>query len=129
MKKAERDAMYNDINKHGEKLLAIFPAAKYQNPIALCKVLRRLERKAEQYTVTLCNGGTDRERTLAENGLERIKKRVKEVLNATDGQVFVNRDPRGYALKLTSDFSVGKDIYKDWGSYGIIAPDFTPNNY
>ena len=129
MKKLERDKMYNDILAHGKKLLAIFPSAKYQNPVLLCKVLRRLEYKAEQYAVTLCNGGTDRQLTLAESGLGLVEKQLKEVLNATDNQVFINRDPRGYALKLTSEFSADKDIYKDLGSYGIISPDFTPNKY
>ena len=43
-------------------------------------------------------------------------------------------EARGYALKLVSRPALGQDdalletasIYKDWGGYGIIAPDFTP---
>ena len=50
------------------------------------------------------------------------------LLGITEEDVmFINRDPRGYALKLTEEFSKDKRIYKDWGGYGIIAPDFTPN--
>lgn len=42
-------------------------------------------------------------------------------------KVFVNGDPRGYTLKIDDKY---KDkmhkagVYRDWGGYGIIAPDF-----
>ena len=48
--------------------------------------------------------------------------KVKKILNTNE--VFLNGDPRGYALKLCDQFSKDKIIYKDWGGYGIIAPDF-----
>ena len=38
--------------------------------------------------------------------------------------MFFNFDARGYALKFFEDFSKDKPIHKDWGGYGIIAPDF-----
>ncbi len=48
--------------------------------------------------------------------------------------VFVNRDARGYALKINDEWlnqqrsradTVHKAvIHRDWGGYGIIAPDF-----
>ena len=46
--------------------------------------------------------------------------------------VFINRDPRGYALKIESDWmetyarkAGGDRITQDWGGYGIIAPEIT----
>ena len=41
-----------------------------------------------------------------------------------DNAFFVNNDPRGYALKLKSEFVIDKKIHRDMGGYGIIAPDF-----
>ena len=38
--------------------------------------------------------------------------------------LFINGDCRGYALKLEDDVARDLAIYKDWGGYGIIAPDF-----
>jgi hypothetical protein len=46
MKKAEKEAMYDNIQRHGEALLELFPEAVERRPIELCKSLRRLERKA-----------------------------------------------------------------------------------
>ena len=38
--------------------------------------------------------------------------------------MFLNTDARGYALKFFEDFSKNKSIHKDWGGYGLVAPDF-----
>ena len=39
--------------------------------------------------------------------------------------VFVNRDPRGYALKIEDEYvrANGLQIHRDWGGYGILAPE------
>jgi hypothetical protein len=39
--------------------------------------------------------------------------------------IFANGDPRGYALKIRSEYVKNNnlDIHRDWGGYGIIAPD------
>jgi hypothetical protein len=39
-------------------------------------------------------------------------------------EIFFNGDARGYALKINDEFVKDKEIFKDWGGYGIIAPDF-----
>jgi len=46
---------------------------------------------------------------------------------AEDGMipVFFNSDPRGYALKIKDDYTRDITIYRDWGGYGILAPDFS----
>ena len=40
--------------------------------------------------------------------------------------IFVNGDARGYALKIDDNYirSNNFNIYRDFGGYGIIAPDF-----
>ena len=42
--------------------------------------------------------------------------------------VFINRDPRGYALKIREIWmrNYSGNLHRDWGGYGILAPDFTP---
>lgn len=57
--------------------------------------------------------------------------------------IFVNRDPRGYALKIDEawvrEYSNNNPppsaanhavcrLHRDWGGYGIIAPDLTDSN-
>lgn len=41
--------------------------------------------------------------------------------------VFLNSDPRGYALKILSEYVAKHElsIHRDWGGYGILAPDLT----
>ena len=41
-------------------------------------------------------------------------------------KIFLNYDPRGYALKIPDEIVKEKNltIHQDWGEFGIIAPDF-----
>jgi hypothetical protein len=41
--------------------------------------------------------------------------------------VFVNQDPRGYALKIDDEYmrAHSLDLERDGGEYGILAPDLT----
>lgn len=120
--------MYERIAKHGNDLLAIFPGATIQDPILLCKRLRYYENKAEISTTALCNGCIESLEKYHEAALDRIESKVKQLLGVTEeNQIFINRDPRGYALKFTAAFSSSLSIYKDWGGYGILAPDFSEN--
>ncbi len=126
---------YEAIEAHGKNLLAIFPNATERDPIALCKKLRRMEAKAQAIALRLCNGpeypgGYDEVDALTGAILEK----VNAILGNTGKNpvpVFVNRDPRGYALKISSEWmfaycqQTGRRIYSDWGGYGIIAPEIT----
>ena len=88
--------------------------------------LVRLEKKAHRLCEYECNTGED-----MDDQLKSILLKVKKLLNVADcseldDAVFINGDPRGYALKIRSEY-VAKhniDIYRDWGGYGILAPDF-----
>jgi len=48
--------MQDRIRQHGENLLRIFPEAKEQDPVKLCKKLRRLEADAYAISLQSCNG-------------------------------------------------------------------------
>ena len=126
------------VRKHGENLLAIFTQATEKNPVDLCRKLRRLERDGEALGLVLCNG--------PEIGYEEADRRQAAILAKVDEllkyqaasvPVFLNRDPRGYALKIDEKWmqaarrdgkttgAKGCCIHQDWGGYGIIAPDLT----
>jgi|14_taG_2_1085336.scaffolds.fasta_scaffold54608_3 hypothetical protein len=56
---------------------------------------------------------------------EYILNKLFKILNvAHNKNVFWNRDPRGYALKIEDDYIRNNklDIWRDMGGYGIIAP-------
>ena len=57
--------------------------------------------------------------------LYKILSKISSLLNCDKDIMFLNGDARGYALKFTNEFSKDKDIHKDWGGYGIIAPDYS----
>lgn len=136
---SKRDKMYQDIKEHGENLNAIFNTGL--DPITLCKKLHRLEVKVHHATTCLCNTNTMhllelnrftgydvKQATDEEQDLffDKIKEAVYKILgDEARDKVFINYDPRGYALKIREDFVSGKNIHKDWGGFGILAPDFS----
>jgi len=138
----ENEKMYANIEAHGNNLNAIFNTGL--NPVELCKKLHRIEKKAHYATTCLCNTNTlnlmelnkytgyDVKQATEEEQdkfFENIKKQIIKILGKeAEKHFFINYDPRGYALKLNPEFCKDKNIYKDFGGFGIIAPDFTPNN-
>lgn len=113
------------IEAHGRQLLAIFPTATERNPVSLCRKLRRLEKEAAVIGLRMCNGpeyleGED------DAACESVLAKVHKVLGIDGPAIFVNRDPRGYALKISDRTMMerGYQLHKDWGGYGIIAPEF-----
>jgi hypothetical protein len=125
--------------KHGENLLLVFPGAAERDPVKLCRKLRKLEREGAALALRLCNG--------PEIGYEEADRREADILdrvnvllgNAGLVPVFLNRDPRGYALKIRDGWMRAASangnpvagnlgafrLHRDWGGYGIIAPDLT----
>lgn len=113
------------IRKHGEQLLAIFPNANERDPVALCKKLRRVETAASRWNVECCNWRDPSEDEQEANDA-KICSRVAWILGTTEGFIY-NKDPRGYALKIDDAVMRANDyqLHRDWGGYGIIAPDLT----
>lgn len=126
MKKSQYEAMYKQIEKHGRDLLKIYPEAKEQDPVKLCKKLHRIENAAHQYATEYCNGVNIPE---TEDGQEAKAQGFKDKAQALLGAgpaVIMNLDARGYALKIKSETVIAEqlDIYRDMGGYGIICPEF-----
>jgi hypothetical protein len=115
------------IMSHGFKLITIFklPAFPATYPSVLCKALRRLEVKMHRANENYCNGIMESE---AHDKLENsVLNKVDDLLGfrALGIPVFINSDPRGYALKIKSEYVADNnlDIHRDWGGYGIICPE------
>ena len=115
----KREKMYQMIQKHGDNLKAIFNIN--EDSVKLCKKLFRLENKAHRLATDYCNGDFQGD---IENESKKIVDKAKKILKTNE--IFFNRDARGYALKIKDDFLRinNLSIYRDWGGYGIIAPDF-----
>jgi hypothetical protein len=126
MKTATRES----VREHGRKLLAIFRHATDKDPVSLCRKLRHLESRGNNLAKRKCNDASttyDQADKLAEDIVAKLDRLLG--FAADKIPVFLNSDPRGYALKIACDY-VKKhdlDIYRDWGGYGIIAPDLTPS--
>lgn len=115
------------VKRHGEQLLAIFPQATERDPVALCKKLRRVENAAHKWALECCNWRDPSEEEREAND-DKIYNRIERILGTTEGIVY-NKDPRGYALKIDDRVMRDRDyvLYRDWGGYGIIAPDLMEN--
>lgn len=117
------------IERHGRNLLAIFPNASEQDPIGLCKKLQRLETQAHKLAEDYCNGLVDSDGWEVKK--DKIRDKLNTLLNPGDVPVFINGDPRGYALKIEDEWMreayriSGKNLQTDWGGYGLLAPDLT----
>ena len=119
MNQQDKYIMYKRIEKHGDNLKSIFNLDV--DSVKLCKQLFRLENKAHKLALDYCNGVFEGD---IDKESEKILSKVAKLLNTNTFNMFLNTDARGYALKLFEDFSKDKPIHKDWGGYGIIAPDF-----
>ena len=124
----KKQLMYDRINKHGEDLKRIFKLDPSINPIKLCKQLFRLENKAHRLAEDYCNGiiYADDYDVQTSQILTKVENILKDNYLRANNVIFANGDPRGYALKIRSEYVKNNnlDIHRDWGGYGIIAPDF-----
>jgi len=137
--------MYQQIEEHGANLNAIFNTGI--DNIKLCKKLFRLERKAHHAATCLCNTNTldllelnqytgyDVKQATEEEQdafFDKILTRVDKILHFKEKMipVFINHDPRGYALKIKESYvrEYKLKIHQDFGGYGILAPEFDGNN-
>jgi hypothetical protein len=116
-----------DIQRHGENLKVMFNLDKEIDPYTLCVRVHRIEVKAHRFAERLCNE-PDVPEEEQDRESEKILKSLDKILNfrAQGVPVFINYDPRGYALKIKDKYvrEHGLTIYQDWGGYGIIAPEF-----
>jgi hypothetical protein len=128
------------VRAHGEVLKAAFGLPRDTDPVNLCRKLRRLEREGAALGLRLCNGPEFPTETAADEVAAAILARVDAILHYTRRgvPVILNCDPRGYALKVetewTEEFNRGRyargetELHRDMGGYGIVAPDLTEGN-
>ena len=131
----EKDKLYSRITKHGQDLKAVFNLDQDIDPVKLCKRLLRLENKAHKLAVDFCNGVIDQLEW--DQKADQILTKVETILKVPTGRgiinkkvLFLNGDARGYALKIDDEYLKNNNfnIHRDWGGYGIIAPDFREFN-
>ena len=141
----KHDRMYQQIEKHGANLNSIFNTGI--DNIKLCKKLHTIEIKAHHATTCLCNTNTlnllelnrftgydVKQATEDEQDafFEAILNKVDKILKFKEKNipVFINHDPRGYALKIKDDYVRNNNItiYQDFGGYGILVPEFDGSN-
>ena len=86
--------------------------------------LRHIENMANWYALKYADGEMDSDRYEAQR--EEIVKAVVRLHGGTKPVgFFVNSDPRGYALKIDNEKTqIPEGLQKDWGGYGILAPEF-----
>lgn len=120
----KKQARSEQILRHGFALQRIFPKTKGMGPVALCKSLHRLESEAHSAAERYSSYPTPE--GYIEKKEASILKRLDQLLGykSADVPVFVNLDPRGYALKIDDGYARNLDIHKDWGGYGILCPEF-----
>ena len=126
------------VRRHGETLLAAFPNATEKNPVALCKKLRRIETAVARPILDYCNGDNGMTVEKLDIATDKALKRKATLLGLDDAGtmlagLFVNRDPRGHALKVSDEWTRKFNakryvaslpaLHTDMGGYGIIAPD------
>jgi hypothetical protein len=124
-KLSKKDRMYKRIQQHGENLKKVFRLPDDTDEIALCKKLRSAEIQLQRIAENYCNGDIDMD--TIDNLEKPLMDKVKSILKPGTIPIFFNRDPRGYALKIDDIYMRENNIvlYRDWGGYGILAPDFS----
>lgn len=123
----KKERMYQQIEQHGNALKAFFRLDKDVDAVQLCKKLRRLELKAHALATKGCNVGLPDD--VWETETNAILDKLDDLLGFRKRyiRVFVNGDARGYALKidLQPNGALPLALHRDWGGYGIIAPEFS----
>ena len=121
----KHDRMYIAIMRNGNALIEFFNLPN-QDPVVLSKKLFRLEYKAHGLAEDYCNGKIETEDW--EGISDKILASLEKIIGKKNmNKVFFNGDPRGYALKIDDkyrDKMHKAGITRDFGGYGIIAPDF-----
>lgn len=106
----------NQVTRHMEDLKAL--GYKYNS----LRPLQTLENKANRMATDECNGVKE----YTEDEWNNIEIKVLDCFQAYLPGFFINRDPRGYALKLETGRNNQEEVirYQDWGKYQILCPEF-----
>tara|TARA_R100000315_G_scaffold48981_1_gene23253 strand:- start:2471 stop:2833 length:363 start_codon:yes stop_codon:yes gene_type:complete len=109
--------------RHHHALKGLHTDPENADGLSMWRALRRIEAIASNANEDACNTpeGADRQ----EGILDGLEEQVKEVFGGClPGGFFINRDPRGYALKLDNEqVTIPDGLGTDWGGYGILAQE------
>jgi len=131
MTSKQRKTMMEKITKHGNQLLQQFGGDNppISDPVKLCKKLRRLENKLSELFTQACNESVPYE--LQDRESDKATALLTSLLpELPEKAIHINRDPRGYALKIDDTYFRESciSLHMDFGGYGILSPDFTPTD-
>ena len=113
-------------NEHIELICYFAGDVDFFEGLKIFEKLRRYENRQHKFNEDQCNFD------IPENEIEKKElKLLKSLQDLLPGckTLFINGDPRGYALKYEQS-EVEKlrkssfNSYQDWGGYGILAPEF-----
>lgn len=130
MNKKERRTL--QLNNHYLSLekLALLCGVENPNGKKLSVKLLKLEKEIYKPILDYCNGDLESVEFLDEL-IERHAGKVQALFNNNLKGFFINRDPRGYALKIGDKLlrNEYKDLglQRDWGGYGLLVPEINGN--
>lgn len=118
------------IRRHVACVRAIFPDCVHPASDAegMYRRLRTMERTMHAIAEQYCNGDITTEEI--EDAERATMESLRHLLGSTNARVLrINTDPKGYALKVDDEWlrtnEPSLNIARDWGGYGILAPDFS----
>lgn len=118
----------NELFKHICNLQTLAGLNSYHDAVILYKKLHRLEALIHRENENDCNGTSG---LTEQQEADRDKRRFNTYQSLLPGVsgLFINGDPRGYSLKIhvkqTQElYDKGINLDRDWGGYGLLAPDF-----
>ena len=117
------EGMQARIRENGERVKTWAPLPADVDPAALSKGMYRVEQWAHREAERACNGdmGGESFDTFSAKVGATVRRRLLRILpREAVERIFLNWDPRGYALKTKHNAGA---LYRDWGGYGILAPD------
>ena len=96
---------------------------KERNIDTFFRSLRRYEVKISRMNVWDCERPNFK---WPENFDQKVTEKLAAKFERADlfrKEFFINSDPRGYALKLRLEENESRQIHRDFGGYGILAPN------
>jgi len=121
-----------ELEQHYKTLeqLAVHCGINEPNGKKLSVKLLKIERLAHKLAESWCNGEIDE--NVWSDLQDRTTNEVQELFNHKLKGFFVNSDPRGHTLKIDDQVNnelveLGIKLNRDWGGYGLLAPEITGN--
>ena len=128
-KKEQRQAQLNRHYNSLNNLYKLNTGEDHPNPKRLSSTLLRLECEAHREKLGQMNDNIgeqcneDGDYIESDNRIEAIKEKVLKLFKGKLNGFFINYDARGYALKIKTEAIGDTGLHRDFGGYGILAPE------